>query len=65
IDPGCLPALTVENGIVTGVVDDPPVGAIRVCSNMPYYGAPSSGSAEAPAVVEEVPASTAPATTAP
>jgi hypothetical protein len=31
IPAACLPALTVENGNVTGVVADPPTDAIRAC----------------------------------
>jgi hypothetical protein len=31
INPQCLPALTVDNGKVTGVVADPPPAATRAC----------------------------------
>jgi hypothetical protein len=65
VSEGCLPALTVENGIVTGVVADPPIAAIRFCAGMPYYGSESSGSAELPTVAEAVPESTVPASTVP
>ncbi len=53
IDPGCLPALTVDGGVVTGVVADPPVDAIRVCNGtVSFSSGSSSGSAEVPTVAE-------------
>jgi hypothetical protein len=51
IDSGCLPALTVDAGIVTGVVADPPLDAIRACNGtVSFSSESSSGSAAAPAV---------------
>jgi hypothetical protein len=64
IDPDCLPALTVDGGLVTGVLADPPLDAIRACVNTVYsVGDPESGSGTAPPeVVTEasVPESTVP-----
>jgi hypothetical protein len=70
LDPECLTALTVDNGIVTGVVADPSPAAVQSC---PFFGsvgdqATSSGTAQAtpapvqapPPIVEGTPATTAP-----
>ncbi len=76
IGPECLPALTVDNGIVTGVVADPPPDAVRSCASNSGFGGQvttsESGSDIAvpvqapPPIVAEVPsAETTPATTAP
>ena len=58
INAACLPALTVENGVVTGVIADPPLDAVRSCS----FGDSSSGSgfevAETPAPEPATAAST-------
>lgn len=50
IDPGCLPALTVDGGLVTGVVADPSLAAIRVCNGTVSFAtvAASSRSETAP-----------------
>lgn len=63
IDPDCLPALTVDGGLVTGVVADPSPDAIRACANTLWYsvGDSESGSGTAPpVVVTQAPASTVP-----
>lgn len=68
IDPACLPALTVDNGVVTGVAADPPLDAVRACQATLVFGGEvsSSGSGIAPAtpapvpVVEGEPATTVP-----
>jgi hypothetical protein len=66
IDPGCLPALTVGDGVVTGVVADPSLDAIRVCNGTVSFGSESSsGSATAPAVVETPASTSEPAATTP
>jgi hypothetical protein len=52
IDPTCVPALAVENGTVTGVVADPPVGAVRACASSVSFG--SGISAATPSPVEVV-----------
>ena len=44
--PACLTALTVANGVVTGVVADPPPQAVRACSTI--TSSSSSGGAVAP-----------------
>jgi hypothetical protein len=65
IDPSCLPALTVEDGVVTGIVADPSPDAIRACANTVSFssGDSESGSGSAPpVVVTEAPA---PASTVP
>jgi hypothetical protein len=64
IDPECLPALTVEGGLVTGVVADPSPDALRACANTVYsVGDAESGSGTAPPeVVTEAPT---PASTVP
>ncbi len=60
IDAACLPALTVEDGIVTGVVANPPPDAIRVCTETASFGGSSAtGSGPLP-VVTEAPAMPAP-----
>lgn len=63
IDPDCLPALTVEGGIVIGVVADPSVDAIRVCNGTVSFTSESSGSATATAVVSPEPTPAPEATT--
>jgi hypothetical protein len=64
IDPACLPALTIENGVVTGIVADPSPDATRRCAETVSFGGAvsesGSGSAPAPTVETVVPASTAP-----
>jgi hypothetical protein len=64
IDAACLPALTVEDGVVTGVVSNPSPAAITACANTVSYpnGVSESGSGTAPpdVVVTEAPASTVP-----
>ena len=79
IDPQCLPALTVDNGVVTGVVADPPPDAVRACGNSVSFGGgqvSATGSASAtgvatptqapPPVVAKVPiVESSPVTTAP
>ena len=54
----CLPALTVENGTVTGVVADPPLDAVRACTSFGFSSS-SSGSevvkAPLPVTVETTP----------
>jgi hypothetical protein len=69
-DPACLPALSVEDGVVTAVVADPSPDAIRVCTGTVSFSDQdsSSGSATAPtpATVAPVPETTLPpASTAP
>jgi hypothetical protein len=69
IDAACLPALTVEDGVVTGIVADPQPDAIRACADTISYssGDSQSGSGTEPpeVVVTEAPASTVLATTVP
>jgi hypothetical protein len=70
IDPACLPALTVDKGIVTAVVADPPPDAVRSCSiRLTSTGGGSVSAAPLPVqapsqapppVVEVTPATTAP-----
>jgi hypothetical protein len=63
IDPGCLPALTVEGDTVTGVVADPPVDAIRACSNLSFSSTSvntSSGSGVEAPIPTEAPVATSP-----
>ena len=67
IDPQCLPALTVDNGIVTGVVADPAPDTVRSCAYDGGFGGHSTGTASAPVqapppvlVVAAEPATTAP-----
>jgi hypothetical protein len=67
LNAACLPALTVENGVVTGILDDPPVDAIRACGNSSFDSVSSStgtGFSPAPNVTEAtaivVPESTTP-----
>jgi hypothetical protein len=63
INPACLPALTVENGTVTGVIADPPPEVIRACDETPGLGSSSStSSGSGVAVAVPTPEST-PATT--
>ena len=57
IDPACLPALTVDGAVVTGVIADPQVDAVRACFGA-SFGA-SSSAAVAP-IVQPVPASSVP-----
>ncbi|MGZ4793827.1 MAG: hypothetical protein ACXWBO_18375 [Ilumatobacteraceae bacterium] len=45
IDPTCLPALTVANGTVTGVVADPSPQAVRACASTVNNTVVSSGGA--------------------
>lgn len=64
IDPGCLPALTVDGGVVTGVVADPPPAAIRACNRtVSFSESSSSGSATAPPVAEVTASTPPPAST--
>ena len=68
IDPACLPALTVDGDVVTGVVADPPRDAIRMCNETVSFtseGSSSSGSATAPAVAETPASTSEPAATTP
>ncbi len=59
IDKACLPALTIDNGVVTGVVADPPAIAVRACGDSVYSGVSSStGSGPAPVIVEAPTATT-------
>jgi hypothetical protein len=44
IAPDCLPALTVENGKVTGSVSDPPPDAVRACVSGSFSTTTSSSS---------------------
>ncbi|MEO8266527.1 MAG: hypothetical protein ABI706_13590 [Ilumatobacteraceae bacterium] len=60
INEACLPALTIDNGVVSGVVADPPPAAVRACSETLYNStSTSTGAAPAP-VVAEAPAATTP-----
>lgn len=65
IDAACLLALTVDDGIVTGVVADPSPDAIRACADTVWSssGDFETGSGTAPPEVTAVPASTVPETT--
>lgn len=72
IDAACLPALTVEDGIVTGVVANPPPAAIWACTETASFGGDSAtGSGplpvvtEAPAMPAPTPETLVPAATAP
>ena len=70
IDPECLPALTVDNGIVTGVVADPSPTSVRSCVDTVSFGSQTTGWSTAPAIPAPVQASPpivegTPATTAP
>jgi hypothetical protein len=50
VGPLCLPALTVDNGKVTGSVADPPPEAVRACMTGSFSSSSSSsGSAVEPA----------------
>jgi hypothetical protein len=62
VDPACLPALTVVNGAVTGVVAAPPVDAIRACSSEDLSSGPVVGQSKVIAVAP-LPAATTVATT--
>jgi hypothetical protein len=67
-DPACLPALTIEGGLATGVVADPPIDAIRACNGtVSFSEESSSGSSSEPAVVEAsiTPESTSPPASTP
>ncbi|MEP7046291.1 MAG: hypothetical protein ABI949_06425 [Ilumatobacteraceae bacterium] len=44
IGAACLPALTVADGKVTGVVGDPPVDAVRACSDGAFSSSSTSSS---------------------
>ena len=63
IDETCLPALTIDNGVITGVVADPPPAAVRACADAVFGtsggSGTSTGSAQ-PAVITEAPAATTP-----
>lgn len=60
INEACLPALTIDNGVVSGVVADPAPAAVRACADAVYGGSgTSTGSAPGPVVVE-APAETTP-----
>ena len=63
IDAACLPALTIDNGLVTGVVADPPPAAVRACSDSVFSGSSTSTQAPAPIVTETRATDAAPATT--
>jgi hypothetical protein len=66
LDAACRPALTVENGVVTGIVDDPPVDAIRACSNSSFDSTSSTGTGFSPApTVTQTQETVAPAATTP
>jgi hypothetical protein len=64
VDPACLPAVAIDNGIVTGIVDNPSPDAIRACSEMASFGGAvsESGSESVPPPTKETipPASTVP-----
>lgn len=64
IDPACLPALTVENGTVTGVVADPSLDAVRACASVSAGSSSGTSSGSGVAVAVPTPVQ-APATTAP
>jgi hypothetical protein len=68
INEGCLPALTIDNGVVSGVVADPTPEAVRACTDA-VYGDSSSGSgtdvAPLPVVTGEPAVTEAPTTLAP
>ena len=60
INETCLPALTIDNGVVTGVVADPPPAAVRACGDSLYSDtSTSTGSAPLP-VIAEAPVATTP-----
>ena len=60
INEACLPALTIDNGVVTGVVADPAPAAVRACGDSLYSDtSTSTGSAPLP-VIAEAPAATTP-----
>jgi hypothetical protein len=70
INPDCRAALTVDNGIVTGVVADPSPAAVQSCDVFDSIGSNATGSSSAPAIpaaieppppiVEGTPVTTAP-----
>ncbi len=61
INEACLPALTIDNGVVTGVVADPAPAAVRACGDSLYSDtSTSTGSAPGPVVVEAPVAATTP-----
>lgn len=75
VAPECLPALTVENGQITGVAANPARDAVTACSDFSFSSSTGSssgegvavGSAEVPAQAPQTPAPDegAPATTEP
>jgi hypothetical protein len=60
VDSACLPALTVKDGIITGVIADPPPAAVRACNNLSSNSSigTSTSTGAGVAVVTETPAST-------
>jgi hypothetical protein len=58
IDPACLPALTVADGKVTGVVADPSPRAIRACSTALFSTSSSGVSVATPAPAVQEPSAT-------
>ena len=59
VDPVCLPALTVGNGKVTGVIADPTPQVIRACSSVIYSSSSSGVVSAGPAPsIQEAPATT-------
>jgi hypothetical protein len=58
VDPSCLPALTIENDAVTGVIADPPPAAIRACVDAVFGSDPFVSSSSGTAVVEKTPLGT-------
>jgi hypothetical protein len=66
VEPACLPALTVDNGTITGVVADPPPDAVRACGSSAFSSS-SGTSGPGVAVVTKAPVATTvpPVATAP
>jgi hypothetical protein len=61
IDSACLPALTVANGKVTGVVADPSPQAVRACATSAFSS--SSSGSSGTAVATQIPVQAPPAST--
>ncbi len=62
LDQACLPALTVVNGTVTGVVAAPPVAAVHACSDEGLSAGPIATTRSKVIAVEPAPAATTVAT---
>lgn len=62
IDPACLPALSVDNGAVSGVIADPAPDAVHACTATVSFGGEvtSSGSGTAAPIPQEAPPASAP-----